>query len=76
VGLIGDLGPGPTAIDASIFIYLIEEVPRYLCLVVPLFQEADDGGRDSSRRRSVSSRCWSCRTAPAMFSWPGATSRC
>jgi len=41
VGLIADLGPGPTAVDTAAFIYLIEEDAALL----PLFTEADDGKR-------------------------------
>jgi predicted nucleic acid-binding protein len=43
VGLIADLGPGP--VDTAVFIYLIEEHPRYLPLILPLFEEADQGRR-------------------------------
>jgi len=46
VGLIDDLGPGALAIDTAIFIYFIEEEPRFLSLVVPLFEEADAGRRE------------------------------
>jgi predicted nucleic acid-binding protein len=46
VGLIDDLGPGALAIDTAIFIYFIEEEPRFLPLVVPLFEEADAGRRE------------------------------
>lgn len=45
MGLIGDLGPGPTAVDTAAFIYLIEEDPAYLPVVLPLFTEADRGDR-------------------------------
>lgn len=43
---MADLGPGQVAIDTSIFIYFIEEHPRFLGLVEPLFTEADEGRRD------------------------------
>jgi predicted nucleic acid-binding protein len=46
VGLIADLGPGNVAIDTSIFIYFIEEEPRFLPLILPLFAEADEGKRE------------------------------
>lgn len=46
MGLIDDLGPGALAIDTAIFIYFIEEEPRFLPLVVPLFEEADAGRRE------------------------------
>jgi predicted nucleic acid-binding protein len=45
VGLIADLGPGAVAVDTAIFIYFIEEHPAYLPLVLPLFEEADQGKR-------------------------------
>lgn len=43
MGLIEALGDGPVALDAAIFIYFIEEHPRYLPSLVPVF-EAIDGG--------------------------------
>lgn len=46
MGLIRHLGAGPIGIDTSIFIYFIEEHPRYLAAVLPLFQEADQGKRE------------------------------
>ena len=45
MGLVADLGPGPTAVDTAAFIYLIEEDAAYLPLVLPLFTEADRGDR-------------------------------
>jgi predicted nucleic acid-binding protein len=45
VGLIPEIGPGALALDTAIFIYFIEEHPRYLPLVAPLFEEADSGKR-------------------------------
>ncbi len=45
MGLIEDLGRGPVAIDTPIFIYLIEEDPRFLSAVLPVFEEADAGKR-------------------------------
>ena len=53
MGLIDDLGPGPLAIDTAIFIYFIEEAPRFLPLVVPLFEEADAGRRHATVRKST-----------------------
>jgi predicted nucleic acid-binding protein len=50
VGLRAALGRGPVALDTAAFIYLIEEHPRYLPLLAPLFREADEG-----RRRLVTS---------------------
>jgi len=46
MGLIADLGPGSVAVDTAVFIYFIEENPRFLPLVVPLFREADHEKRD------------------------------
>jgi len=37
VGLLNDLGRGPVALDSSIFIYFIEEHPRFLPVVKPVF---------------------------------------
>jgi predicted nucleic acid-binding protein len=45
MGLIADLAPGPVAVDTAVFIYFIEEDPRYLAEVLPLFMEADRGAR-------------------------------
>ncbi len=46
MGLMADLGPGPIAIDTAVFIYFIEEDPRFLPLIDPLFREADQGTRE------------------------------
>lgn len=46
MGLIRDLGAGSIGLDAAIFIYLIEEHPRYLPRILPLFQDADRGTRE------------------------------
>lgn len=43
MGLIDEIGAGPVALDSAIFIYWIEEDPRYVELVAPVF-EAIDGG--------------------------------
>jgi len=45
VGIIAEVGDGATGVDTSVFIYLIEEDPRFLSTVLPLFREADDGRR-------------------------------
>jgi predicted nucleic acid-binding protein len=45
VELIDDIGTGPIGVDTAIFIYFIEENPRFLPLILPLFQDADKGGR-------------------------------
>ena len=46
MGLSADLGAGTVAVDTVIFIYLIEEHPKYLPDVLPLFREADQGKRE------------------------------
>ena len=46
MGLIEDIGGGRIGIDTSLFIYFIEEDPRFLPLVEPLFAEADAGARE------------------------------
>lgn len=46
MGLIADLGGGRAGIDTSLFIYFIEENPRFLPLVEPLFAQADAGARE------------------------------
>lgn len=37
------VGDGPVALDSAIFIYFIEQHPRYLTLLRPLFMRIDDG---------------------------------
>jgi hypothetical protein len=46
MGLIADLGGGPVGVDTAIFIYFIEEHPRFLPLVEPLFSEVDEGRKE------------------------------
>jgi len=46
MGLMADIGDGPVAVDTVIFIYVIEEHPRFLPLLEQLFVEVDDGRRD------------------------------
>jgi hypothetical protein len=46
VGLITELGAGSVAVDTAIFIYFIEENPRFLPEIEPLFKEADQGKRE------------------------------
>jgi predicted nucleic acid-binding protein len=41
--LIEDIGAGPVGLDTAIFIYLIEEHPRFLPLVEPVFAAVDRG---------------------------------
>ena len=46
MGLIADLGSGPVGVDTAIFIYFIEEHPRFLPLIEPFFQEVASGRRE------------------------------
>lgn len=46
MGLIDDIGEGPAGIDTAVFIYFIQEHPRFLPVVLPLFQQADEGKRE------------------------------
>ena len=46
MGLIADLGLGTTAVDTAIFIYFIEEQPRFFPHILPLFEQADEGKRE------------------------------
>lgn len=46
MGLIEDLGRGPVGVDTALFIYLIEDEPRYLPVIEPLFKAADEGARE------------------------------
>src|SRR5256885_3084841 len=43
---MADLGGGPVGADTSIFIYFIEEHPRFLPLVEPLFREVSAGRKE------------------------------
>jgi len=43
VGLTDDLRPGPVALDTAVFIYFIEEAPRFLPIVKPVFAAIDRG---------------------------------
>jgi len=45
VGLIADIGPGAVAVDTAVFIYFIEDDPRYAPIVRPLFEQADRSER-------------------------------
>lgn len=46
MGLMADLGHGALGVDTVIFIYFIEEHPRFLPLLEPLFREVDNGRRE------------------------------
>jgi predicted nucleic acid-binding protein len=43
MGLMSDIGGGPVCVDTVIFIYFIEEHPRFLRVIEPLFREVDVG---------------------------------
>lgn len=43
MGLMQDVGAGPVGVDTALFIYFIEEHPRFLALVEPLFTRVDEG---------------------------------
>ena len=43
---MSSLGSGAVGIDTAIVIYFIEEHPRFLPMILPLFREADQGKRD------------------------------
>lgn len=43
MGLMKDIGRGPVGVDTVIFIYFIEEHPRFLRVIEPLFREVDEG---------------------------------
>lgn len=44
--MIKDLGAGHVGVDTVAFIYFIEEHPKFLPVILPLFREADEGKRD------------------------------
>ncbi len=44
MGLIEDIGGGPVALDTAVFIYFIEENPRFLPCLEPLFASIASGG--------------------------------
>lgn len=43
MGLLSDIGSGPVALDSSLFVYYIEENPRYLPLIDPVFDQIAEG---------------------------------
>jgi predicted nucleic acid-binding protein len=45
VGLITNLAAGNVGVDTAVFIYFIEEHPKFLPVILPLFREADEGKR-------------------------------
>ena len=43
---MAEIGTGSVAVDTAIFVYFIEENPRFLPEITPLFKEADQGKRE------------------------------
>ncbi len=43
MGLMEEIGGGPVGLDTAVFIYFIEEHPRFLPLVEPVFAAIDAG---------------------------------
>jgi predicted nucleic acid-binding protein len=43
MGLMNDIGRGPVGVDTVVFTYFIEEHPRFLPLIEPLFRAVDGG---------------------------------
>ncbi len=41
MGLIDAIGAGPVALDTVVFIYFIEEHPRFLPILLPVFESID-----------------------------------
>ena len=46
VGLIATLGAARVAVDTAVFVYFIEEHPRYLPIIAPFFGQVDAGTRE------------------------------
>jgi predicted nucleic acid-binding protein len=46
VGLSDDIAAGNVGVDTVAFIYFIEEHPKFLPLILPLFRDADGGKRN------------------------------
>jgi predicted nucleic acid-binding protein len=46
MGLMADVGGGAVGLDTVVFIYFIEEQPKFLPLIEPLFKQADEGRRE------------------------------
>ncbi len=44
--MMADVGEGPVGLDTAVFIYFIEEQPKFLPLIEPLFKQADAGRRE------------------------------
>jgi predicted nucleic acid-binding protein len=46
MGLMADIGRGAVGVDTSIFMFFIEEHPKFLPLLLPLFREVDEGHKE------------------------------
>lgn len=46
--MIEDIGRGPVALDTSVFIFYVEEHPRFLPVVKPVFEAIDDRRLDAA----------------------------
>jgi predicted nucleic acid-binding protein len=46
MGLMADIGHGPVGVDTSIFIYFIEEHPKFLSVLQSFFREIDKGRKE------------------------------
>lgn len=50
MGLSGEIGRGPVALDTAAFIYFIEENPRRVPVIRPVFSGIDEGRWNRSAR--------------------------
>jgi len=46
MGLMADIGRAPVGVDTAIFIYFMEEHPKFVPLLLPLFREVDQGRKE------------------------------
>jgi hypothetical protein len=63
------LGGGPVALDTSVFIYYIEDHPRYASVLDELFGNSTPVGLKLSRPRSHCWKCSSSRSARTAIFW-------
>lgn len=54
-GQMEDIGAGPVGLDTAVFIYFIEEHPRFLRLVEPVFAALDAGRLEGVTDRELPS---------------------
>ena len=76
MGLIADLGQGAVAIDTAIFIYFIEENPRFLPAILPLFKQADQGKRELITSALTLLEVLLVPIVLGIDTWPSDTRRC